>query len=72
MRVKASYTVEAALICPLLCFILCGIMIVTLNLYKQVQERKTGTPALYRPAHWHSPGPKLEFGAGISVRRDRG
>lgn len=38
MRVKASYTVEAALICPLLCFILCGIMIVTLNLYKQVEE----------------------------------
>ena len=38
MRVKASYTVEAALICPLLCFILCGIMIVTLSLYKQVEE----------------------------------
>ncbi len=38
MRVKASYTVEAALICPLLCFILCGIMIVTLGLYKQVEE----------------------------------
>ena len=37
-RVKASYTVEAALICPLLCFILCGIMIVTLGLYKQVEE----------------------------------
>ena len=38
MRVKASYTVEAALICPFLCFILCGIMIVTLDLYKQVEE----------------------------------
>lgn len=38
MRVKASYTVEAALICPLLCFILCGIMIVTLDLYKQVED----------------------------------
>ena len=38
MKVKASYTVEAALICPFLCFILCGIMIVTLGLYKQVEE----------------------------------
>ena len=38
MRVKASYTVEAALVCPLLCFILCGIMIVTLDLYKQVED----------------------------------
>lgn len=38
MRVKASYTVEAALVCPLLCFILCGIMIVTLDFYKQVED----------------------------------
>ena len=37
MKVKASYTVEAALICPLICFMLCGIMIVTLNFYKQVE-----------------------------------
>ena len=37
MRMKASYTVEAALICPLLCLILCGIMVVTLDLYKQVE-----------------------------------
>ena len=37
MRIKASYTVEAALICPLLCLILCGIMVVTLDLYKQVE-----------------------------------
>ena len=38
MRVKASYTVEAALICPLLCLILCGIMILTLDLYQQVEN----------------------------------
>ena len=38
MKVKASYTVEAALICPLLCFILCGIILFTLDLYKQVEN----------------------------------
>ena len=37
MQVKASYTVEAALICPFLCFILCGIILLTLSLYRQVE-----------------------------------
>ena len=37
MKVKASYTIEASFIVPLLCFILCGIIVVTLELYKQVE-----------------------------------
>lgn len=37
MKVKASYTVEASLIFPLICLILCGIVILTLDLYKQVE-----------------------------------
>lgn len=37
MYVKASYTVEAALICPLICLILCGIITLTLDLYRQVE-----------------------------------
>lgn len=38
MKVKASYTVEASLIFPLICLILCGIITVTLNLYNQVEH----------------------------------
>lgn len=38
MQVKASYTVEASLIFPLICFILCGIITLTLDLYKQVED----------------------------------
>ena len=37
MKVNASYTVEASLIFPLICLILCGIIALTLNLYKQVE-----------------------------------
>ncbi len=33
---KASYTVEAALVCPLLCLILCGTIYVTFALYEEV------------------------------------
>lgn len=38
MQVKASYTVEASFVFPLLCFILCGIILFTLDLYKQVEN----------------------------------
>lgn len=33
MKLKASLTVEAALLCPLLCLILCGMILFTLQLY---------------------------------------
>lgn len=42
MKVKASYTIEASFIIPLLCFILCGIIIFTLDLYKQVENFYVG------------------------------
>ena len=35
-EVKASFTVEAALICPFLCLILCGMLQFTLQLYERV------------------------------------
>ena len=36
-NVKASFTVEAALICPFLCLILCGMLQFTLQLYQKVE-----------------------------------
>lgn len=33
MKEKASFTVEAALLCPFLCLVLCGMIYVTLQLY---------------------------------------
>jgi len=36
MRRKASITVEAALLCPFLCLVLCGMILVTLQLYQRV------------------------------------
>ncbi|MBO5353312.1 MAG: pilus assembly protein [Lachnospiraceae bacterium] len=36
MKMKASMTVEAALLCPFLCLILCGMITVTLQLYQKV------------------------------------
>ena len=38
MNVKASYTVEASLIFPLICFLLCAIIILTLHLYSQAES----------------------------------
>ena len=38
MRVKAGYTVEAALLCPFLCLMLCGMIVMTLTLYHRVEE----------------------------------
>ena len=35
-KIKASFTVEAALICPFLCLILCGMLQFTLQLYQKV------------------------------------
>ena len=35
-NVKASFTLEAALICPFLCLILCGMLRFTLQLYQKV------------------------------------
>lgn len=36
MRLKASLTVEAALLCPFLCLMLCGMLVFTLQLYNTV------------------------------------
>ncbi len=36
MKAKASFTVEAALLCPFLCLILCGMIRLTLELYQAV------------------------------------
>lgn len=36
MDKKASMTVEAALLCPFLCLILCGMITFTLQLYQKV------------------------------------
>ena len=38
MHRKASMTVEAALVCPFLCLILCGMITFTLQLYRSVNE----------------------------------
>ena len=36
MKVKAGFTVEAAMICPFLCLILCAMIQLTLELYQTV------------------------------------
>lgn len=36
MRVRGSYTVEAALVCPFLCLIIFGMLSFTLSLYRDV------------------------------------
>lgn len=38
MKVKASFTVEAALLCPFLCLVLCGMLQFTLGLYQKVDS----------------------------------
>ena len=38
MKRKASFTVEAALICPLLCLVVCGMLLITLQLYEKVEQ----------------------------------
>lgn len=35
---KAGFTVEAALLCPFLCLVLCGMLQFTLQLYKTVDN----------------------------------
>jgi len=37
MREKASITVEAALLCPFLCLILCAMITFTLELYEKTE-----------------------------------
>lgn len=52
-KMRASFTVEAALICPFLCLVLCGMLQFTLRLYqrvdlyatKLVQEQDRGLPS---------------------------
>ena len=41
MKAKAVFTVEAALICPFLCLILCGMIQFTLHLYGMVDSYAT-------------------------------
>jgi len=36
-KVKAGFTVEAALVCPFLCLILCGMIQFTMQLYQRVE-----------------------------------
>ena len=38
MQRKASMTVEAALLCPFLCLLLCGMIVFTLQLYQRVED----------------------------------
>lgn len=38
MKEKASITVEAALLCPFLCLILCAMLMFTLELYEKVEN----------------------------------
>lgn len=38
MKRKASITVEAALLCPFLCLVLCGMIWFTLRLYETVDS----------------------------------
>jgi len=37
-KAKAGFTVEAALVCPFLCLILCGMIQFTLRLYHKVDD----------------------------------
>lgn len=41
-RRKASFTVEAALVCPFLCLILCGMIVATVSFYEKVESFGTG------------------------------
>lgn len=41
MKAKAVFTVEAALVCPFLCLVLCGMIQFTLHLYKTVDSYAT-------------------------------
>jgi len=38
MRVKAGFTVEAALLCPFLCLMICSVLTFTLKLYQTVED----------------------------------
>ncbi len=38
MKLKASVTVEAALVCPFLCLAVCGMLLLTLQLYGKVEQ----------------------------------
>ena len=42
MHRKASMTVEAALLCPFLCLMLCGMIAFTLQLYQKVDNYAEG------------------------------
>lgn len=38
MKVKAGVTVEAALLCPFLCLMICSMITFTLRLYRMVED----------------------------------
>ena len=38
MRAKGSFTIEAALVVPFLCLLLCAILLFTLSLYQKVGD----------------------------------
>ena len=38
MKAKANYTVEAALICPLVCLMVCAVLLFTMRLFYQIEE----------------------------------
>ncbi len=40
-QIKASFTVEAAFLCPFLCLMLCGMIVFTLELCQTVEEFAT-------------------------------
>ncbi|MBP3570124.1 MAG: hypothetical protein J6K04_13290 [Lachnospiraceae bacterium] len=41
VKIKANFTVEAALLCPILCLMLCGMLLFTMELYQTVNEFAT-------------------------------
>ena len=55
VKAKAGFTVEAALVCPFLCLIICGMLLFTLHLYQEVdtiaawaeQGQEKGAEAIY-------------------------
>ena len=40
---KGSFTVEAALICPFLCLVVCAMIVTTISFYKEVERYGTET-----------------------------
>lgn len=53
---KGSFTVEAALLCPFLCLMICGMLLFTLRLYDTVDEY---AEKLTKRKEWSLPAPDM-------------